>query len=285
MATIDMIDTGYFYADGGAMFGAIPKTAWHRKYPSDENNGCILAMRSLLVTTANQRRILIDTGAGFKHLRSLSYYRFFGLHNLEDELSARNLRPDDITDVILTHLHFDHCGFCTQEGNGKVRMTFPNARHWVSLRQWHNLLHPNALEKESYFKEDMQAVEESGQLQLLSEDLILTPDVTLRLFDGHTAGQIVPYIRTASETVVFAGDVIPLFASISPEWISAYDITPLTSYEGKCRLLEQAVREQQRIVFCHDAYTASTRIKKTESGLYLPIRESIQKAVIQASTD
>ena len=164
-------------------------------------------------------------------------------------------------------------------------MTFPNAKHWVSLRQWHHLLHPNALEKESYFKEDMQAVEESGQLQLLSEDLILTPDVTLRLFDGHTAGQIVPYIRTASETVVFAGDVIPLFASISPEWISAYDIMPLTSYEGKCRLLEQAVREQQRIVFCHDAYTASTRIKKTESGLYLPIRESIQKAVIQASTD
>lgn len=285
MATIDMIDTGYFYADGGAMFGAIPKTAWHRKYPSDENNGCILAMRSLLITTANQRRILIDTGAGFKHLRSLSYYRFFGLHNLEDELSTRNLRPDDITDVILTHLHFDHCGFCTQEENGKVRMTFPKARHWVSLRQWHNLLHPNALEKESYFKKDMQAVEESGQLQLLSEDLILTPDVTLRLFDGHTAGQIVPYIRTASETVVFAGDVIPLFASISPEWISAYDIMPLTSYEGKCRLLEQAVREQQRIVFCHDAYTASTRIKKTESGLYLPIRESIQKAVIQASAD
>ena len=183
MATIDMIDTGYFYADGGAMFGAIPKTAWHRKYPSDESNGCILAMRSLLITTANQRRILIDTGAGFKHLRSLSYYRFFGLHNLEDELSARNLRPDDITDVILTHLHFDHCGFCTQEENGKVRMTFPNAKHWVSLRQWHNLLHPNALEKESYFKEDMQAVEESRQLQLLSEDLILTPDVTLRLFD------------------------------------------------------------------------------------------------------
>ena len=285
MATIDMIDTGYFYADGGAMFGAIPKTAWHRKYPSDESNGCILAMRSLLITTANQRRILIDTGAGFKHLRSLSYYRFFGLHNLEDELSARNLRPDDITDVILTHLHFDHCGFCTQEENGKVRMTFPNAKHWVSLRQWHNLLHPNALEKESYFKEDMQAVEESRQLQLLSEDLILTPDVTLRLFDGHTAGQIVPYIRTANETVVFAGDVIPLFASISPEWISAYDIMPLTSYEGKCRLLEQAVREQQRIVFCHDAYTASTRIKKTESGLYLPIRESIQKAVIQASAD
>lgn len=285
MATIDMIDTGYFYADGGAMFGAIPKTAWRRKYPSDENNGCILAMRSLLVTTANQRRILIDTGAGFKHLRSLSYYRFFGLHNLEDELSARNLRPDDITDVILTHLHFDHCGFCTQEENGKLRMTFPKARHWVSLRQWHNLLHPNALEKESYFKEDMRAVEESGQLQLLSEDLILTPDVTLRLSDGHTAGQIVPYIRTASETVVFAGDVIPLFASISPEWISAYDIMPLTSYEEKCRLLEQAVREEQRIVFCHDAYTASTRIKKTESGLYLPIRESIQKAVIQASAD
>ena len=164
-------------------------------------------------------------------------------------------------------------------------MTFPNARHWVSERQWHNLQHPNALEKESYFKEDMQAVEEAGKLQLLFEDLVLTPDVTLRLFDGHTAGQIVPYIRTANETVVFAGDVIPLFASISPEWISAYDIAPLTSYEEKCRLLEQAVQEQQRIVFCHDAYTQAACIKKTESGLYLPIRESIQKAVIQVSKD
>lgn len=285
MATIDLFDTGYFYADGGAMFGAIPKTAWFRKYPSDESNACILAMRSLLITTEDHRRILIDTGAGFKHLQRLSYYRFFGLHNLTDELSVRNLQPEDITDVVLTHLHFDHCGFCTQEEGGKMKMTFPNARYWVSERQWHNLQHPNALEKESYFKEDMQAVEEAGKLQLLFEDLVLTPDVTLRLFDGHTAGQIVPYIRTANETVVFAGDVIPLFASISPEWISAYDIAPLTSYEEKCRLLEQAVQEQQRIVFCHDAYTQAACIKKTESGLYLPIRESIQKAVIQVSKD
>lgn len=167
MATIDLFDTGYFYADGGAMFGAIPKTAWFRKYPSDESNACILAMRSLLITTEDHRRILVDTGAGFKHLQRLSYYRFFGLHNLTDELSVRNLQPEDITDVVLTHLHFDHCGFCTQEEGGKMKMTFPNARYWVSERQWHNLQHPNALEKESYFKEDMQAVEEVGKLQLL----------------------------------------------------------------------------------------------------------------------
>ena len=164
-------------------------------------------------------------------------------------------------------------------------MTFPKAKHWVSERQWHHLLHPNVLEKDSYFRENMQAVEESGQVQLLFEDLLLTPDVSLRLFDGHTPGQIVPYIQTDDETIVFAGDVIPLFASISPEWISAYDIAPLTSYEEKCRLLEQAVQEQQRIVFCHDAYTQAVCIKKTESGLYLPIRESIQKAVIQVSKD
>ncbi len=282
MATIDIFDTGYFHADGGAMFGAVPKTSWSRKYPSDESNTCILAMRSLLVTTENHRRILIDTGAGYKHLRRLSYYRFFGLRDLKDELSARGLRPEDITDVVLTHLHFDHCGHCTREEDGKTAMTFPNARHWAGGCQWHNLQHPNALEKESYFKEDMQAVEESGQLHLLSEDAELAPGVVLRLFDGHTPGQIVPYIRTADETVVFAGDVIPLFASISPEWISAYDMAPPVSYEEKCRLLEEAACERQRIVFCHDAYIRASRVKKTESGLYLPIRESIQRTALES---
>lgn len=282
MATIDIFDTGYFYADGGAMFGAIPKTAWSRKYPSDASNACILAMRSLLIATDNGRRILVDTGAGFKQMQTLSYYRFFGQRNIQDMLAARGLQPEDITDVILTHLHFDHCGFCTLEENQKMRMTFPKAKHWVSERQWHHLLHPNVLEKDSYFRENMQAVEESGQVQLLFEDLLLTPDVSLRLFDGHTPGQIVPYIQTDDETIVFAGDVIPLFTSISPEWISAYDMLPLVSYEEKCRLLDRAAQEQQRIVFCHDAYTQSSRIKKTESGLYLPVRESIQRAIIRA---
>ena len=273
---IETIDTGYFYADGGAMFGAIPKTAWNRKYPSDEMNGCVLAMRSLLVQTAD-RCLLIDTGAGYKHLKSLSYYRFFGLKDLKEELCLRNLSPEDITDVVLTHLHFDHCGYCTWEEGDELRLTFPNATHWVSERQWHAFRRPHPLEKDSFFLEDMDLVEKSGKLCLITGPQVLCPNVTLLLADGHTYGQIVPCIQGNEEPILFAGDVIPLLASVSPEWISAYDVYPIASYDEKIRLLEQAVQGDYRIVFCHDAYTISSKIKKTSGGLYLPDRESIQK--------
>lgn len=260
----ERIDTGYFYADGGAMFGAIPKTAWARRYPSDDTNGCVLAMRSLLVTTDDGRIILIDTGAGDKQLRKLSYYRFFDLVDLSDELRKRGIGPGDVTDVVLTHLHFDHCGYATriEKESGRTVTSFPNATHWVSRRQWDNFTHPNPLEQDSYLPENMAAVEQSGRLRLLDEDTTLCPTVSLRLFDGHTPGQLVPYIRMPEQTLVFAGDVIPLAASVSPEWISAYDTYPVTSYAEKIRLLEEACREQQTIVYCHDAYTIATTIKK-----------------------
>ena len=187
---IQLIDTGFFHADGGAMFGAIPKTAWSRRYPSDEQNGCILAMRSILVRDGNGRIILVDNGAGNKHLKQLSYYKFFDLVDLKDELQSRGVACEDVTDVVLTHLHFDHCGYTTQkevqpDGKHLLKMTFPNATHWVSRAQWENFLHPNALEADSYFIENMQAVCDSGKLRLIESDTTLCPGVDLRLFDGH----------------------------------------------------------------------------------------------------
>lgn len=261
---IQLIDTGYFYADGGAMFGAIPKTAWSRRYPCDENNGCVLAMRSALVTTDCGRIILIDNGAGNKHLKQLSYYRFFNLIDLKDTLQEKGILPEQITDVVLTHLHFDHCGYTTQkkEETGNYELSFPNATHWVSRKQWENFLHPNPLEKDSYFRENMQAVEDKGKLCLIDNDTFLYPSVQLRLFDGHTPGQIVPYISDEEHTYVFAGDVIPLEASVSPEWISAYDTYPVLSYSEKIRMLEEAVGEEQILIYCHDAYTSASTIKK-----------------------
>lgn len=261
---IRTIDTGYFYADGGAMFGAIPKTAWSHCYPSNENNGCVLAMRSLLVQTHDGHIILIDNGAGDKQLKRLSYYQFFNLINLSDKLREEGIQPEEITDVILTHLHFDHCGYTTQRdaSTGELHPAFPNATHWVSHRQWENFLHPNALEKDSYFLENMQAVADAHLLHLIDTDTTLTPEIELRLYDGHTPGQIVPYIYTSKQTFVFAGDVIPLAASVSPEWISAYDTYPVTSYNEKIRLLEEAVRKQQALIYCHDAYTTCTTIKR-----------------------
>lgn len=261
---IELIDTGYFYADGGAMFGAIPKTAWSRRYPSNEKNGCILAMRSALITTDCGRIILVDNGAGKKHLDLLSYYQFFDLKDLKEELHIRGIEPEQITDVVLTHLHFDHCGYTTQKDatTGSYILSFPNASHWVSQQQWANFLHPNPLEKDSYFIENIQAVVEAGKLCLIEQDTTLCPSVQLRLFDGHTPGQIAPYIQIDSFTYVFAGDVIPLEASVSPGWISAYDTYPVLSYSEKVRMLEEAARKDQILIYCHDAYTSCSTVKK-----------------------
>lgn len=263
---IQLIDTGYFYADGGAMFGAIPKTAWQRRYPCNEKNGCVLAMRSALITTGNGRIILIDNGAGNKHLKQLTYYGFFQLTDLGEELLKRGIRKEQVTDVIFTHLHFDHCGYTTQVSHEQnYVLSFPKASHWVSQAQWENFRSPNPLEKESYFQENMQAVADAGLLRLIDKETPLCDGVTLRLFDGHTPGQIAPYLYTPERTFVFAGDVIPLIASVSPEWISAYDTHPVTSYHEKTRMLEEAAREKQAIIYCHDAYNACSTVKKIKN--------------------
>jgi len=264
---IDLIDTGCFYADGGAMFGAIPKTAWSRRYPSNEKNGCVLTMRSLLISKYPEKIILVDNGAGNKHLDQLSYYNFFNLVDLEEELRKKGITPEQVTDVILTHLHFDHCGYSTRkdEKTGELYPSFPNATHWVSRKQWENFLHPNPLEKDSYFMENMQAIADKGLLRLIDTDTKLCPDIELRIFDGHTPGQLVPYITTSEQTFVFAGDVIPLVASVSPEWISAYDTYPVTSYQEKVRMLEEAAREGQVLIYCHDAYTKCSTVKKVNN--------------------
>ena len=258
------IDTGYFYADGGAMFGAIPKTSWSRRYPSNAQNGCVLAMRSLLIE-ADGRIILVDNGAGYKHLKTLSYYQFFDLQDLHEALRKRGIEPTDVTDMVFTHLHFDHCGYTTLQDpqSDTLRLAFPNANHWVSRRQWENFRHPHPLEQGSYFPEDMELVETSGRLRLVEEEeMALTPHVRFRLFDGHTPGQIALYCDLPERTYLFAGDVIPLAAHLSLAWISAYDDAPLRSYEAKERMLAEAVAHKQAIIYCHDAHTCCSTVKR-----------------------
>lgn len=264
---VKFIEAGKFFADGGAMFGAIPKTAWNRRYPCDQKNGCILTMRCALIITDDGRVILIDTGAGDKQLAKLSYYRFFDLKDIAKELSLYGISCEDVTDVVLTHLHFDHCGYVTRkdEKSGGLSLAFPRAVHWVSNGQWENFLQPHPLERDSYFHENLLLVRDLGLLQLVNSDTELCRNVNLRLYGGHTTGQLVPYINTPDQTFVFAGDVIPLVASVSPEWISAYDVSPLVSYNEKIRMLEEAVIKKQRIIYCHDAYVESSEIKKLNS--------------------
>jgi glyoxylase-like metal-dependent hydrolase (beta-lactamase superfamily II) len=257
------IEAGYFHVDGGAVFGVVPKRVWQKRYSCDDDNFCQLAMRLLLIDTG-ARRILIDSGTGDKQLDYLKYYNFAGVINFEEELNKLEYSCLEITDVILTHLHFDHCGGCTRYNadRTKLELTFPNATHWVGETQWKNFLNPNVREGDSYFKENMIPVEEAGKLRLVKENQWLCPEVELRLFNGHTVGQIAAYIYDESKTYVYVGDVIPVAATVPLSWISAYDTYPLTAMDEKKVLLDEAVAKHQVLFFEHDAYTESCTVKE-----------------------
>jgi glyoxylase-like metal-dependent hydrolase (beta-lactamase superfamily II) len=262
MFEIKIIDSGYIMADGGAMFGAIPKRAWQRKYPSDAENLCPLVMRCVLAIS-DERKILIDTGMGDKHLDKVAYYRPYDLVNMEDTIRNFGYNGEDITDVVLTHLHFDHCGYSTRKDeNGKLGPSFPNARYWISRRQWDNFLHPNILEADSVFPDNIRPVYDAGQLYFVDAGMKLCDGFELRLFDGHTSGQIVAYIDTGDGICTFPGDLIPTSAHVPLEWISAYDIAALTSANEKERFLSEAVSNNYTLIYCHDAVTVKSKVKR-----------------------
>ncbi len=256
------IEAGNFQVDGGAVFGVVPKRVWQKRYPCNEDNFCQLAMRCLLIDTGD-RKILIDSGTGDKQLDYLKYYNFNGVVNFDEELKKYGLKCSDITDVILTHLHFDHCGGCTKYNadRTKVELTFPNATYWVGEAQWKNFLNPNVREGDSYFSENMLPVQEAGKLKLVTENQLVCPDVEVRIFNGHTVGQLVAYIHNGAKTYVYVGDVIPVSATVPVSWISAYDTYPITAMAEKKVLLDEAVEKNQILFFEHDAYTECCTVK------------------------
>ena len=250
------IEAGTFHVDGGAAFGVVPKKVWQKRYPCDKDNFCTLHMRCLLVDTG-ERRILIDAGTGDKQLKYLAYYGFKGVIDFESELGKSGYQCSDITDVIFTHLHFDHCGGATRFGadGESVELVFPNATHWVSQTQWDNFMHPNVRESDSYFAENMIPISTAGKLKLVTENQLVCPELEIRIFNGHTVGQLVSYIHLGSKTLVYVGDVIPLAANVPLSWISSYDVFPLTAMEEKKVLLDEAADKEQILFFEHDAYT------------------------------
>jgi glyoxylase-like metal-dependent hydrolase (beta-lactamase superfamily II) len=261
------IVAGHFIADGGACFGVVPKKAWQKRYPCDEHNFCKLVMRCLLVDTG-ERRILIDTGTGTKQPDYLKYYGVRDIIDFENELNCRGYHTGDITDVVHTHLHFDHCGGSTyKDENRNLQLTFPNAMYWVGEAQWRNSLNPNVREDDSYFPENMQKVYEDGKLILVAENLSLCPEVELRLFHGHTPGQIAVYIHAPGQTYLYPGDVIPMAANIPLAWVSAYDTYPVISMTEKKVMLDEAAEQKQILIFIHDAYTEACTVKR-ENGKY-----------------
>ena len=263
------IEAGLFHCDGGAIFGVVPKRVWQKRYPCNEDNFCTLSMRCLLADTGT-RRILIDTGCGDKQLDYLKYFDIRQGIRFEPELNRLRYTCADITDVVLTHLHFDHCGGCTYYINkekGELALAFPNATHWVGAAQWENYLHPNVREGNSYFEENMRPVEQAGRLRLVHQDEWLCPEIELRLYDGHTPGQLCPYLHAAEGTYVYTGDIIPLAASLPLAWVSAYDVEPLRSMTAKERLLCEAADKGQILFFEHDATTECGTVQKV-NGRY-----------------
>lgn len=272
MIKFHIIESGYFMADGGAMFGPIPKMYWERKYPCDENNLCVMAMRCLFVETKN-RRILIDTGVGNKH--ELKFYQPHNLKDIVEEIKKIGYEPSEITDVVLTHLHFDHCGYATCfDKDGKTGPTFLNATYWLSKAQWENYRNPRLYEKDSFFTENIEPVFESNQLTLLEEDTNLFEGFTLKLYDGHTPGQIAVLIDTDNEKIVYPGDVVPTSAHVSLGWLSAYDNNAALAMEEKKRLLDKVVKEERTAIFYHDAQIVSAKVEQKNGYYFLknPVR-------------
>lgn len=262
------IETGNFMVDGGAMFGVVPKSLWEKKYPADEKNLCNFSMRSLLIITEG-RKILIDAGVGNKQdEKFFGYYYLNGSDSLKNSLRQTGNTPDDITDVVLTHLHFDHCGGAVEYNeNNTLITTFKNAKYWISRQQWDWAVNPNPREKASFLQENFMPIKANGQLEIIAKNFELVPGVVLRLYNGHTEGQIIPFIKYNNKTIVFLADLIPTSAHIPLSWVCAYDTKPLVAMDEKKEFLEQALANDYTLFFEHDINVECCSLKMTEKGI------------------
>ena len=263
------IETGNLKLDGGAMFGVVPKTLWQKLYPCDENNLCNWAMRCLLIVDED-RKILIDNGIGDKQdEKFLKHYYINGDNDLESSLAKYGFTPDDITDMILTHLHFDHCGGSIKYADNKkdFELAFKNANYWVSKKQYNWAVEPNHRENASYFKENILPIEESGHLKLIEKECEILPNISVKLFDGHTDGQVIPYINYHGKTIAFMADLLPATAHIPMPWIMAYDTRPLITLKDKERFYKDVLENDITLFFEHDLYNECCTLQKTEKGV------------------
>ncbi len=265
------LETGNLKLDGGAMFGVVPKVMWEKAYPCDENNLCNWAMRCLLVVNGD-RKILIDNGIGNKQDEKwLRHYYLNGDATLEDSLANVGESPEAITDVIITHMHFDHCGGSVKWNDDKTgyELAFPNATYWTSKKQFEWATNPNRREKASFLKENIMPVMESGKLNLIEDEGEYIPDIDFKLYNGHTDGQVIPHIKINGKTVVFMADLLPATAHIPMPWIMAYDTRPLLTLKDKERFFAEALENDYVLFLEHDLYNEACTIQNTAKGARL----------------
>ncbi|MDP3002742.1 MAG: MBL fold metallo-hydrolase [Bacteroidales bacterium] len=266
---LQLFNISNFKVDGGAMFGVVPKVLWSRVYSSDENNLIVLTLRSLVIET-DEHVILVDTGWGDK--QDEKFFRHVYLHGgegLTEGLNRRGYKPEDITDVVLTHLHADHCGGGVKRnkgGNG-YELTFPEATYHVSRTQWEWAVKNNVREADSFLDENIIPIMDSGHLNLVDEEGELFPGFSVRICYGHTPGLIIPVIKYKDKTLVYTGDLIPTVAHIPVIWNMSYDIGSLKTIEEKEKILEEALDGGYILVFQHDEHVECCTLEMTPKGI------------------
>jgi len=271
------IETGNFMLDGGALFGVVPKSLWEKRYPTAHQNLCNLSMRALLLVTET-KKILIDCGMGNTMDENLLQYYFCnGNYSLLDSLHAYGYKKEDITDVIFTHLHFDHCGGAiTKKHDDTYELTFPNATYVISSQQWESALHPNRRERPSFLKQNIETIANSKKIHFIQENTEYIPGLELRLFYGHTHGQIIPHIRYKNTLLIYCGDLIPTAAHIPVPYVCGYDILPLTSMSETETFLQYAYEQNATLFFEHDISVECCSLQKTPKGIFMQDAFSLQ---------
>jgi len=271
------IDTGFFKLDGGAMYGVVPKSIWNKLNPADENNLCNWALRCLLIEDDN-RLILVDTGNGDKQdAKFFSHYYLHGDDTLEKSLAKHGFTSDDITDVFLTHLHFDHCGGAIIRAGDKLVPAFKNAVYWSNERHWKWATEPNEREKASFLKENILPIRESGQLKFIpvsSDPSVIQPfasgiteNLSLIMVSGHTDAMMLPVIKYNNKTIVYMADLLPSIGHIPLPYVMAYDMFPLTTLNEKKSFLNDAVANDYILFFEHDPKIECCTLQMTEKGI------------------
>lgn len=263
------VNAGYFKLDGGAMHGVVPKSMWNKVNPSDDNNMCSWAMRCLLIEHGNYK-ILVDNGMGNKQDdKFFSYYHPHGEDTLEKSLAAHGFSMDDITDVFLTHLHFDHCGGSVIREGDKLVPAFKKAQYWSNEKHWQSALNPNEREKASFLLENIKPLEDSGQLRFVEvadgEEWI--EDIRVRYCSGHTDFMMLPQIKYNDRTILYCADLVPSAAHVSMPWVMAYDMRPIDTLNEKRKLLNEAAANDWVLFFEHDPKIECASLQSTDRGV------------------
>ena len=265
------IETGNFKLDGGAMFGVVPKTIWQKTNPADARNLIDMSMRCMLIEDG-KRLILIDTGLGSKQSdKFFGYYHLFGNFSLESSLAKHGFYRDDITDVFLTHLHFDHCGGVIEWNSQKTLLqpAFKNAKFWSNDNHWNWAIEPNPREKASFLKETINPIRESGQLNFITNNSLEQIGFNVLFMDGHTEKQMLPKLFYQGKTIVFMADLLPTIGHIPLPYVMGYDTRPLLTIKEKAIFLKEAADNNYYLFLEHDAYNEICTVQHTEKGVRL----------------